>query len=236
MAELVDTGGRSLMSQEATTRGQFNMAPASWELRSTEFTSGFVGEASPFNSHKMWSLPNVPNSHIIETSSKGSTWNTYKIIVDGQEIVSNAKSIDEAKKAAQVAVLDAQNMADARAYAEKVIKDEAAREARDIALNNATAEAARKKVEKERTKAEAPYLRRHRLNRLNGRNKQRHRLRLMPRLLLKSPGNRLALIRRKPSTKPTSKDCSIKKQRTRLVLTSRTKPLNRNELMPIERR
>jgi hypothetical protein len=158
MAELVDTGGRSLMSQEATTRGQFNMAPASWELRSTEFTSGFVGEASPFNSHKMWSLPNVPNSHIIETSSKGSTWNTYKIIVDGQEIVSNAKNIDEAKKAAQVAVLDAQNMADARAYAEKVIKDEAAREARDIALNNATAEAARKKVEKERTSAEAALL------------------------------------------------------------------------------
>ena len=158
MAELTDTGGRSLMSQEATTRGQFNMAPASWELRSTEFTSGFVGEASPFNNHKMWSLPNVPNSHIIETSSKGSNWNTYKIIVDGQEIVSNAKNIDEAKKAAQVAVLEAQEMADARAYAEKVIKDEARREAREIALNNASKEAAAKKIEKERTRAEAALL------------------------------------------------------------------------------
>jgi hypothetical protein len=158
MAELSDTGGRSLMSQEATTRGQFNMAPASWELRTADFTSGFVGEASPFNSYKMWSLPNIPNTHIIETSSPGSKWNTYEIIVDGEKIVSNAKSLDEAKKAAQGAVLEAQEMADARAYAEKVIKDEAARTAREQALKDSTAEAARKKTERERTKAEDALL------------------------------------------------------------------------------
>jgi hypothetical protein len=154
MGELTDTGARSLISQEATTRGQFNMSPASWELRSPEHTAGFVGEASPFNTYKMWSHPNIPNTHIIETASAGSNWNTYKITVDGQQIVSNARTFDEAKKASMEAVRNAQEMVDARAYAEKVMREEAARRAKE---QNAE-DAKNKRTEKERTKAEAALL------------------------------------------------------------------------------
>jgi hypothetical protein len=157
MAELVDTGGRSLMSQEATTRGQFNMAPGAWELRSNEFIAGLRAKFQKVNPSAnltaTYTHPNIPNTYIHEFNGR-----SYDIYVEGENIPNNARTIDEAKKAAQAAVIDAQNMADARAYAEKVIKAEAAREAREIALNNATAEAARKKVEKERTSAEAALL------------------------------------------------------------------------------
>jgi hypothetical protein len=158
MAELSDTGGRSLMSQEATTRGQFNMAPAAWALRSTEVIAGLRAnflKVNPANTlTASYVHPNIPNTYINEFNGRA-----YDIYVDGENVPNNAKNLDEAKKAAQNAVLEAQEMADARAYAEKVIKDEAAREAREVALKNATEEAARKKIERERTKAEAALLR-----------------------------------------------------------------------------
>jgi len=151
---MVDTGARSLISQTATTRGQFNMAPASWELRSTDFTRKFVGEDTPFSKHQMWTLPNIPNTHIIEMSAPGSKWNTYKIIVDGQEIISGANNLNDAKKAAQQAVLNAQDMMDARAAAEKIMRQEAARRAREEGAEQAKA----KKTEAQRTKAEAALI------------------------------------------------------------------------------
>lgn len=154
LGEMADTGATSLISQSATTRGQFNMAPAAWELRTADFARSFTGEASGFNQVKMWSHPNIPNTHIIETSSPGSKWNTYKVIVDGVEIKTDAINVDEAKKAAQSAVLNAQDMMDARAYAEKVMREEAARRSKE----QATEEEKRKKTEAERTAAETALI------------------------------------------------------------------------------
>lgn len=154
LGSMVDTGARSTMSQEAVSRGQFNMAPGSWELRSADFAQKFAGDKSGFNKVQMWTLPNIPNTHIIETSSPGSKWNTYKILVDGMEVSTGATTLAEAKLAATDAVLKAQDMIDARAYAEKVMKQEAARRAKE----QATEEAKQKRTEQERTKAETALL------------------------------------------------------------------------------
>jgi hypothetical protein len=154
LGSMVDTGARSTMSQEATSRGMFNMAPGSWELRSADFAQKFAGDTSGFNTVQMWTLPNIPNTHIIETSSKGSKWNTYKILVDGMELTTGATNLAEAKKAATDSVLKAQDMIDARAYAEKIMKQEEARRSKE----QATDEAKKKRTEQERTKAEAALL------------------------------------------------------------------------------
>jgi hypothetical protein len=154
LGAMVDTGARSTMSQEATSRGQFNMAPGSWELRSADFAQKFAGDKSGFNKIQMWTLPNIPNTHIIETSSPGSKWNTYKILVDGMEVPTGATNLADAKKAAADSILKAQDMIDARAYAEKVMKQEAARRAKE----QATEEAKQKRTEQERTKAETALL------------------------------------------------------------------------------
>jgi hypothetical protein len=130
------------------------MAPAAWDLRSKDFAQSFAGDKSGFNKIQMWTHPNLPNTHIIESSSPGSSWNVYKIIVDGVEVPNGAVNINEAKKAAQVAVLNAQDMMDARAYAEKIMREEAARRAKEEGAEQAK----RQKTEAERTKAEAALI------------------------------------------------------------------------------
>lgn len=154
LGSMVDTGARSVMSQPAATRGQFNMAPGSWELRSADFAQQFAGDKSGFNKVQMWTLPNIPNTHIIETSSPGSKWNTYKVLVDGVEVPTGATNLAEAKKAATDAIIQAQDMMDARAAAEKIFKQEAARRAKEQAAEDAK----QKRTEQERTKAEAALL------------------------------------------------------------------------------
>ena len=154
LGSMVDTGARSTMSQEATSRGQLNMAPGSWQLRSADFAQKFAGDTSGFNQVQMWTLENIPNTHIIETSSKGSKWNTYKILVDGMEVPTGATNLADAKKAATDSILKAQDMIDARAYAEKIMKQEEARRAKE----QATDEAKKKRTEQERTKAEAALI------------------------------------------------------------------------------
>ena len=154
LGTMVDTGARSTISQAAATRGQFNMAPGSWELRSADFAQQFAGDKSGFNQVQMWTLPNIPNTHIIETSSKGSKWNTYKVLVDGVEVPTGATNLAEAKKAASDAVLKAQDMMDARAAAEKIFKQEATRRAKE----QATEDAKQKRTEQERTKSEAALI------------------------------------------------------------------------------
>jgi hypothetical protein len=132
----------------------FNMAPGSWQLRSADFAQKFAGDTSGFNQVQMWTLENIPNTHIIETSSKGSKWNTYKILVDGMEVPNGATNLADAKKAATDSILKAQDMIDARAYAEKIMKQEEARRAKE----QATDEAKKKRTEQERTKAEAALI------------------------------------------------------------------------------
>jgi len=157
MGELSQTGTTSQISQTVTIYGQFNMSPGAWQLRSNEVIADLRTKFQKVNPSAnltaTYTHPNIPNTYIHEFNGR-----SYDIYVEGENIPNNARTIDEAKKAAQAAVIDAQNMADARKYAEKVIKDEAAREAREIALKNKTEEAARKKIENERTKAEAALL------------------------------------------------------------------------------
>ena len=157
MGELSQTGTTTQMSQTATIYGQFNMAPGAWSLRSKEVIAGLRAnflKVNPANTlTASYVHPNIPNTYIHEFNGRA-----YDIYVDGENIPNNARNIEEAQKASIDAILEAQNMADARQYAEKVIKDEAARVAREKALNDATEEAARKKVEKERTRAEAALL------------------------------------------------------------------------------
>ena len=154
LGSMVDTGARSTISQPAVSRGQLNMAPGAWELRSADFAQQFAGDKSGFNRVQMWTHPNIPNTHIIETSSPGSKWNTYKVLVDGVEVPTGATTIAEAKKAATDAVLKAQDMMDARAYAEKIFKQEATRRAKEQAADDAK----QKRTEQERTKAEAALI------------------------------------------------------------------------------
>ena len=157
MGEMTNTGSTSQMSQTATIYGQLNMSPGAWQLRSNEVISTLRAKLQKVNPSSnltaTYTHPNLQNTYINEFNGR-----SYDIYVEGESVPNNAKNIDEAKKAAQTAVIDAQNMADARKYAEKVIKDEASRAAREEALNNATKEAAAKKIEKERTKAEADLL------------------------------------------------------------------------------
>lgn len=150
MGEMQDTGGRSLISQEVHTHGAFNQAPGAWQKIRSDIVTQLHPKTPFVEATAMWKHPDLPNTVITEFKRPGVRKPNYTIIVDGIEIGNVATSHTEAVIAASDHVNNARAEADTRAYAEKVLKDEATRRAKE----DLTAENARKKSEAERTAGE----------------------------------------------------------------------------------
>jgi hypothetical protein len=150
---MVDTGARSLISQTATTRGQFNMSPAAWSPRLASITDSMRQNMAKVNPNSTLTNAyvhlNMQNTYINEFNGR-----TFDIYVDGENVPNQAKTLGEAQKVAQEAILKAQEMMDARAFGERVLREEAAREAKE----QASVEDKRKKTEAQRTRAEADLI------------------------------------------------------------------------------
>lgn len=145
-----DTGATSLMSYEVHARGSYNMAsPELWQKASREYVEkhpdNIAGFAQVLNVHRHASLP---GTEIVEVLAGGNKF--YDVYIEGQKQEYTAYKYEDAVALSLHKIQEAQEMADARAYAEKIFKEEAARREREQAK-----EAAEKvKVEEARTRAE----------------------------------------------------------------------------------
>ena len=144
LGPLQDTGARSLMGQPAVTRGQFNMSPAAWERISSErvaqLQAGFQKVKPDVNLTGSWQHPALPNTYIHEFNGK-----TYDIYVEGQNVKNTAKTFDEAVAQSNQVRLIAEAELDASRFADKLLREEAARAAREEARTKSQADKQAKK-------------------------------------------------------------------------------------------
>lgn len=138
LGPLQDTGARSLMSQPVVTRGQFNMSPAAWDRISKEriaqLQAGFQKVKPDVNLTGSWQHPALPNTYIHEFNGK-----SYDIYVEGQNIKNTATTFEEAVAQSNQVRLIAEAELDASRYADRLLREEAARAAKEEARQQAQA-------------------------------------------------------------------------------------------------
>lgn len=132
LGPLQDTGARSLMAQPVVTRGQFNMSPAAWDRisgeRVAQLQAGFQKVNPSANLTGSWQHPALPNTFIHEFNGK-----TYDIFIEGKNVSNTAKTFDEAVAQSNQVRLLAEAELDASRFADKLLREEAARAAKEEA-------------------------------------------------------------------------------------------------------
>lgn len=132
LGPLQDTGARSLMGQPVVTRGQFNMSPAAWDRisgeRVAQLQAGFQKVNPSANLTGSWQHPALPNTFIHEFNGK-----TYDIFIEGKNVSNTAKTFDEAVAQSNQVRLIAEAELDASRFADKLLREEAARLAKEEA-------------------------------------------------------------------------------------------------------
>ena len=132
LGPLQDTGARSLMAQPVVTRGQFNMSPAAWDRVSKErvaqLQAGFQKVKPDVNLTGSWQHPALPNTFIHEFNGK-----SYDIYVEGQNVRNTATTFEEAVAQSNQVRLIAEAELDASRFADKLLREEAARAAKEEA-------------------------------------------------------------------------------------------------------
>lgn len=138
LGPLQDTGARSLMAQPVVTRGQFNMSPAAWDRVSKErvaqLQAGFQKVKPDVNLTGSWQHPALPNTYIHEFNGK-----SYDIYVEGQNVKNTATTFEEAVAQSNQIRLLAEAELDASRFADKLLREEAARAAKEEARQQAQA-------------------------------------------------------------------------------------------------
>jgi hypothetical protein len=144
LGPLQDTGARSLMGQPVVTRGQFNMSPAAWDRISSErvaqLQAGFQKVNPSANLTGSWQHPALPNTFIHEFNGK-----TYDIYIEGKNVSNTARTFDEAVAQSNQVRLIAEAELDASRFADKLLREEAARAAKEAAKAQAQAGSQAKK-------------------------------------------------------------------------------------------
>lgn len=144
LGPLQDTGARTLMSQPVHTRGTFNMMPASWDRISSErvaqLQAGFLKVNPSANLTNSWQHPALPNTYIHEFNGK-----TYDIYIEGKNVSNTAKTFDEAVAQSNQVRLIAEAELDASRFADQLLREEAARAAREEARTKSQADKQAKK-------------------------------------------------------------------------------------------
>ena len=132
LGPLQDTGARSLMAQPVVTRGQFNMSPAAWDRisgeRVAQLQAGFQKVNPSANLTGSWQHPALPNTFIHEFNGK-----TYDIFIEGKNVSNTARTFDEAVAQSNQVRLLAEAELDASRFADKLLREEAARAAKEEA-------------------------------------------------------------------------------------------------------
>ena len=153
MGQIRDSGRTTNVTQEAITRGQFNMGPAKWQKNGLEVANQFRPSTALTETTGLWTHPTLRDTYILESRGGGVT--QYEIFVEGENVPNLAKDYTEATKAAREKLKVAEDMEYARQVAERAVREVAQAEARE----KATAEKkTQKDYEKRLTAAEKKNL------------------------------------------------------------------------------
>lgn len=158
LGPIQDTGARSLIAQEVVTRGQFNMSPAAWDKISKErlepLRQKFL-KVNPSNElTASWVHPTLPNTYIHEFNGRA-----YDVYIEGTNVeLKNARSFEEAVAQSNNVRLEAEKQFETSQYAERLLREEAKRNAAAEAKNEAEANKNARNLERSRTKAEEQLL------------------------------------------------------------------------------
>ena len=153
MGAIRDSGRTTNVTQEAVTRGQFNMGPAKWQKNGLEVANQFRPSTALTETTGLWTHPTLRDTYILESRGGGVT--QYEIFVEGENVPNLAKDYPEATKAAREKLKVAEDMEYARQVAERAVREVAQAEARDKARGEAKAQ---KDYEKRLTAAEKKNL------------------------------------------------------------------------------
>lgn len=153
MGAIRDSGRTTNVTQEAVTRGQFNMGPAKWQKNGLEVANQFRPSTALTETTGLWTHPTLRDTYILESRGGGVT--QYEIFVEGENVPNLAKDYTEATKAAREKLKVAEDMEYARQVAERAVREVAQAEARDKARGEAKAQ---KEYEKRLTAAEKKNL------------------------------------------------------------------------------
>ena len=153
MGAIRDSGRTTNVTQEAVTRGQFNMGPAKWQKNGLEVANQFRPSTALTETTGLWTHPTLRDTYILESRGGGVT--QYEIFVEGENVPNLAKDYTEATKAAREKLKVAEDMEYARQVAERAVREVAQSEARDKARGEAKAQ---KEYEKRLTAAEKKNL------------------------------------------------------------------------------
>ena len=151
MGQIRDSGRTTNVTQEAVTRGQFNMSPAKWEARNLDTANKFRPSTALTETTGLWNHPTLRDTYILETRGGGVT--QYEIFVEGENVPNLAKDFKEATNAAREKLKVAEDMEYARELATREVRAIAQIEAREKAKADKARTAQEKKVAMDRIKA-----------------------------------------------------------------------------------
>jgi hypothetical protein len=151
MGQIRDSGRTTNVTQEAVTRGQFNMAPAKWEARSLDVANKFRPSDALNETTGLWTHPTLRDTYVLETRGGGVT--QYEIYVEGENVPNLAKNFKEATNAAREKLKVAEDMEYARQIATREVRAIAEIEAREKAKADKARTAQEKKAAMDRIKA-----------------------------------------------------------------------------------
>ena len=151
MGQIRDSGRTTNVTQEAITRGQFNMGPAKWQKNGLEVANKFRPSTALNETTGLWTHPTLRDTYILETRGGGVT--QYEIYVEGENVPNLAKDYTEATKAAREKLKVAEDMEYARQIATREVRAIAEIEAREKAKADKARTAQEKKAAMDRIKA-----------------------------------------------------------------------------------
>jgi hypothetical protein len=144
-----ESGRTTNVTQEAVTRGQFNMSPAKWQKNGLDAANKFRPSTALTETTGLWTHPTLRDTYVLESRGGGVT--QYEIFVEGENVPNLSKNFKEATEAAREKLKVAEDMEYARQAAERAVREVAQAEARDKAKADAKA---KKDYEKRLTAAE----------------------------------------------------------------------------------
>jgi hypothetical protein len=154
LAAIQDTGGRSLITQEGVTRGQFNMAPAAWnKVDAANITKLYGADFAKEYGVKVWSHPSLENTTITELTQPGGG-KSYEIKVGGFDVKTSASTYEAAVIDANQQVKVHREELRTRQLADEIFR----REAKEREKIPGTLEYQQKQVELQRTEREKQIL------------------------------------------------------------------------------
>lgn len=151
MGQIRDSGRTTNVTQEAVSRGQFNMGPAKWQKNGLEVANKFRPSTALTETTGFWNHPTLRDTYILETRGGGVT--QYEIFVEGENVPNLAKDYTEATNAAREKLKVAEDMEYARELATREVRAIAEIEAREKAKADKARTAQEKKVAMDRIKA-----------------------------------------------------------------------------------